>query len=594
MYRNESLEQALSHVDVVSFDIFDTLLIRPYVDANDFYRVLGILKGRRSFSKRRIRAQVIAHKKHRESDPTLDDIYSLIPDFEDLKQWELELRTSTLLLNPELLKVLDYAVAQGKKIAIISDMYISSSYLKELLRQKGVSRWDGFYLSNEHNGRKSNGKLYDVFLKDFKVAPEKILHIGDNYRSDVLMANQKGIIAYYYPRVSDKFIGDNYFAQRYLRQHDSISRRCLIGALAAGWHCYQYANSELGYFERVGFLYGGVLGYAYASFVANEARRRGIKRLLLVYRDGYNLEPIFNKLYPDLKTTLIYAPRKTYFYASKDFTDKPHMIEARRKMVWRELSMSGNEQEFLKAGTLSKDNAVKFETASQRARTEYLLYIKSLGIDNPAEVALVDMTTSALSATRLIENTLGKTITSFYLLTYKPGLKKLPPSVVPMFHAHGSSIILTLMSEFLFTAPTPSVVGVENGQPIYDDAGGFFDKFKSGVCEVVRPAIVQGACALSDARVEISRGDLLDYFEAFHAAVTPRDESEFSFAREATGIEQREGRSPLQPELRCIRPVFRLFGRVVLSVRVWTRQMRRYVTFYFIGRVPILRIRLPF
>ena len=430
-------------------------------------------------------------------------------------------------------------------------------------------------------------------MKDQGVEPTQVLHIGDNEISDVASANAVGIAAFQYERVGDRFLRENMFASRYLRP-GGFSRRLIIGVLAVGWHRYCQANRSAGYWERVGFLYGGVLGYAYASFVTNEARRRGIKRLLLVYRDGYNLEPIFNRLYPDIKTTLIYAPRKTYFYATKDFTDKPHMIEARRRMVWRELSMRGNEQEFLTTGLFSSDNEAKFESASQKARTEYSLYIKSLGIDNSAEVALVDMTTSALSATRLIENTLGKTITSFYLLAYKPGLKKLPPSVVPMFHAHGSSIIFTLMSEFLFTAPTPSVVGVENGQPIYDGAGGFFDKFKSSVCEVVRPAIVEGACALSDAGVGISRGDLLDYFEAFHAAATPRDESEFSFAREATGIEQRNGKSPLQSELRRKHPLVRLLGRVVLSVRVWTRQMRRYVTLYFIGRMPVLRIRIPF
>lgn len=587
----------LGGFDVISFDVFDTLLVRRCLEPSDVFTAIERESRRKGYAKARIKAERRANRcvssgsMHGET--SLDEIYSFIPQFKDFKDAELRYEESCICANSEVVGLWTKAGELGKRRVIVSDMYLPRQFIERLLNANGVTGWDGIYVSSEYKARKKTGRLYQIMMTDQCIEPTQVLHIGDNAISDVSSANAVGIAAFQYERVGDRFLRENPFTSRYLR-HGGFSRRLIIGALAVEWHRYCQANYSSGYWERIGFLYGGVLGYAYASFVAGEARRRGITRLLLVYRDGYNLEPIFNKLYPDLKTTLIYAPRKTCFYATKDFTDKPHMIEARRKMVWRELGMSGDEQEFLKTGTLSTDNEAKFESASQKARTGYSLYLKNLGVDNPAEVALVDMTTSALSATKLIENTLGKTITSFYLLAYKPGLKKLPLSVVPMFHAHGSSIIFTLMSEFLFTAPTPSVVGVENGQPIYDDASGFFDKFKSGVCEVVRPAIVEGTCALSDAGVEISCGDLLDYFEEFHASVTSRDESEFSFAREATGIEQRNGKSPLQPELRRKRPLVRFLGRVAVSARVWTMQMRRYVTLYLISRIPLLRIRLPF
>lgn len=593
MVSSAKFEEVLNYFDVVSFDIFDTLLIRPFIDPNDLYRKIGLIHNRRFFAFFRSWAQRVAQRKAGERDPSLDGIYSLIPRYGNLKKIELNLRSKTLYGNCELIKLLRFAAKQGKKILIISDMYLSSAYLKEILMQQGVSHWDGFYVSNEHNGRKSNGKLYEEILRELNVKPEKVLHIGDNRRADVLQANKQGMVAYLYPRVADKFICENPFVRRFLSERNSISRRFIVGALACGWHLFE-GKESLGYWGKIGFLYGGVLGYAYASFVGREARRRGIKRLLLVYRDGYNLEPIFNKLFPELKTTLLYAPRKTYFYAYKDFTSEPHMIQARRKMVWRELGMSGDEQTFLDTGILSKENEEKFDCASKRTKSEYVAYLNSLSIDNVSEVALVDMTTSALSATKLLEKTLGETVTSFYLLAYKPALPKLPLSIVPMFHAHGSSIIFTLMSEFLFSAPTPSVVGVENGQPVYDKSSGFFDIFKANICRKIRPAILAGAYSLAESGVEISPGDMVDYFEAFHAAVTTCDESEFSFAIEATGIEQKNGRSPLQKGLRRKRPVLKLLGRVVLSARVWTNQMRRYVTIYLFGRMPILRIRLPF
>jgi len=592
------IEDLMTSFEIISFDVFDTLLMRGCLEPRDVFSLVEEKAQRRGYAKARIRAEKRANRRvasgQTRGETSLEEIYSFIPRFGDLKDAELEFEKSCIRANPEVVELWARAGELGKRRVIVSDMYLPRPFIEELLRTNGITGWDGIYVSSEHRTRKKTGELYRVMMRDQNVDAARILHVGDNPASDVAAANAVGIAAFQYERIGDRFLRENAFARYYLQEGQLGARRNLIGALAAGWQQYRQRNPSCGYWNKIGFVYGGVLGYAYACFVAREARRRGIKRLLLVYRDGYNLEPIFNELFPDLMTTLIYVPRKVYFYACKDFTDKPHMIAARRRMVWHELEMTGDEQAFLETGVMSKENEEKFERASRKARDEYVRYLSTLKIDNPADVALVDMTTSALSAPKLLESVLGSEITSFYLLAYKPGLARLPSSVVPMFHAHGTSIIFTLMSEFLFTAPTPSVVGIENGVPVYDKAGGFFDEFKANICKTIRPAIIEGARALSQAGVEISRGDLLDYFESFHASVTARDESEFSFAREATGIEQREGRSPLQRELRSRRPLLRLLGRVAISVRVWTWLMRRYATFYLLGRIPILRIRLPF
>lgn len=569
--------------DVVSFDVFDTLLTRACGTPQAVFAAIERETGRKGFAQAREAAECKANRMVARTgcgETSLEEIYSYIPEFDDLRERELAFERETLRANPEMVGRWEEAGRLGKKRVICSDMYLPRAFIEERLHENGIAGWDAIYVSSERKARKATGRLFDLMLTELNVSPDLVLHIGDNRRSDVQRPNEKGIAAYQYCRGVESGIMRSF-----------APKIAWAKVIEEGWR--QFGSSD--YWERVGYVYAGVLGYAYARFVGDEAKRRGISRLLLVYRDGYNLEPILNELYPEIKTTQLYAPRQTYFYAAQDFTDKPHQIRARREMLWRQLALAGDESErarFFSTGYLSEANQARFDAASAQARREYADYLATLKIESAEKVGLVDMTTSALSATKLVEMTLGREVTSFYLLTYKPAVKNKPGRVVSMFHAHGSSIIFTLMSEFLFTAPTPTVKDIRDCQPRFGSSGGSYDEFKIAVCKKMRNSIVASAKYLAAQKVRIDPGELIDYFEAFHAAVTARDESEFSFAREATSIEQKVGKSPLQRDLRSVRPILRIFGRTAVSAKVFVRGLRRFVTFYLLGRYPF--VVLPF
>lgn len=528
------ISEILVQFDVISFDVFDTLLNRTCGRPQAVFELMEQKSGRKGFARARIAAERKANRRARRrgDETSLDEIYSLIPKFADLKEREIVAETDCLRGNPEMLAVWRKAGELGKKRVIVSDMYLSQQFIEERLRENGIDGWDGFFLSRERKAKKSTGELFKLMLNEMGVVPSCVLHIGDNPYSDVSQANKVGIVAYQYCRDCTTSVLDRALCNSFAWGK----------MLANGLPKFEADNCDVGYWGKVGFMLGGALGYAYARFVGETAKRLGIRRLLFVARDGYHLIPVFRLLYPEIETSYIYAPRR----------------------LWHEESVDA----------------------------EYEEYVKSLHIENPDEVGFVDLTTSKFSGLRLFEAALGHKVQAFNLLVYKPQIKHLPTHVHAMYHAHGSSIVFNILCEYLFTAPTPAVVGIRDRRPVYDDSKAFFDRYKMGLCKDIGKGIMSAVAALKECTARISNSDLIEWMERFYANATERDRSEFSLAMEASGVSYSNWRSVLVGRER--RPLFRLLGRVAMGYSFSVRHMKRYVTFWLVGRWPIMTIRMPF
>ena len=61
----KNIENAKDKIDsakIVSFDIFDTLLVRPYINPSDIFKHIGMIKNEPSFHEARIQAELEARK----------------------------------------------------------------------------------------------------------------------------------------------------------------------------------------------------------------------------------------------------------------------------------------------------------------------------------------------------------------------------------------------------------------------------------------------------------------------------------------------------------------------------------------------------
>lgn len=197
-------------VRVVSFDIFDTLLTRPVVDdpREIFHLVAARVNGRFGVDFVELRWNAEAEMGDRYA--TLEDIYahirrrhSLAPDVvHSLMQEELSCERALLRPRADMLEIYRAAVRVGKRIVAVSDMYLPSAFLLEVLHEKGFTEIATAYVSAECRVRKSDGgALFDVMLKAEGVPPEATLHLGDNRQGDIAAPLSRGIGAVHVPSV---------------------------------------------------------------------------------------------------------------------------------------------------------------------------------------------------------------------------------------------------------------------------------------------------------------------------------------------------------------------------------------------------------
>ncbi|WP_308599136.1 rhamnan synthesis F family protein [uncultured Desulfovibrio sp.] len=197
-------------VQVLSLDIFDTLLTRPVVDdPRDIFHLVAA-RVDDAFDLDFVALRWHAEKELGDPYATLDDIYAhiqrrhgLSPELAArLKKEEMLCERTLLQPRPDMLELCRAAQAAGKRIIAVSDMYLPSSFLLEVLHEKGFAAVGTVYVSTEHKARKSDaGALFDIMLRKEQVAAANVLHMGDHIRSDVAIPLSKGMAAVHIPSV---------------------------------------------------------------------------------------------------------------------------------------------------------------------------------------------------------------------------------------------------------------------------------------------------------------------------------------------------------------------------------------------------------
>ncbi len=217
---------------IISFDIFDTLLLRPYLCPADLFIHLEKLYKLPSFAKRRREAEAAARQKCNTEDVTYDEIYAqLSAEDANLKQEELNLEQQTLQPNPVMLQVFEYAKQQGKRIIITSDMYLPADFLATVLRQKGFDGFEKLYVSNAFGKTKHTGSLYQFIQQDLQAQGHDFLHIGDNLHSDVRHAQKAGWDALYYPQAQKQYFQTHKRALKFWKKYPSFEASVALGIL---------------------------------------------------------------------------------------------------------------------------------------------------------------------------------------------------------------------------------------------------------------------------------------------------------------------------------------------------------------------------
>ena len=303
----------LSAYDVVSFDVFDTLIMRPVSEPEDLFYILADRLSYPDFKNIRTKAEESARKikfaaeGHREI--KLEEIYSIIEDETGLSEFhgrslaeaEAELECELAIANPRMLRVVKNLKKAGVHIVVTSDMYLRREHIARILKQAGFGSFDAYYISCEFGRSKNEGSLYDL-VRSFETeralnADERELafaHVGDNGLSDIERAKEHGFAAF-------RCVNVNKAGNKY-RPFDMSS---ITGSFYRGL-VNSHLHSALCAFSReyeYGYVYGGLFVSGYVKFIHEYVKSHSIEKVLFLSRDGDILQKVYREFYPEEKNT---------------------------------------------------------------------------------------------------------------------------------------------------------------------------------------------------------------------------------------------------------------------------------------------------
>lgn len=210
--------------EYISFDIFDTVIVRPFYNPSDLFYLLDakfekmVLAGT-SFFKLRTDGETGIRSEMKKTHPmyqdvTLDEIYEFIGKTyqlpkeicDEIKAYEIELELKFAKARESVKELYNLALAYGKKIIFITDMYLPLEVIQNLLLKNGYHKFEKLFVSSEERKLKKSGDMYTLVLEELGISGENMLHIGDNYVSDIQMAENYGIKTCYIPKTSQVFL----------------------------------------------------------------------------------------------------------------------------------------------------------------------------------------------------------------------------------------------------------------------------------------------------------------------------------------------------------------------------------------------------
>ncbi len=455
----------LQYADVVSFDIFDTLLIRPYAKPVDMFKHMEKIFSTLDFSKEREFAEFRARKAGITNEISFNDIYDCILDeYTYLKEKELDFERKCLRANPVIERLYNLAIEAGKRVIAVSDMYLPEDFLREVLVKNGYEKVEKIYVSSEYKVDKNSKLLYEKVIEDLKIKPEKFLHVGDNLTCDFYRPKECGMNALFIPKIIEN---RNVWSKR--AEKISGADADILRAMFA-YKNVKYSSDN--YWNEIGYYLGGPLAVGYIEKIRQVSKRNGIESLLFVSRDGYILQRVYNILEDNsLENKYVYAPRILNLKCFLDSRETPDYL---------------SDIEDLKQGCRQD-----IEAFAAKKREDYANYLRRLDIKGN-KIALIDMTTGAYSSLYFLKRFLSEKLAlGFYSCAFSHNTT-LKAYIYLDKLLEKDDLPLVNLTEFLITAPEAPLIDIDGENFIFKELN-CYDKQRIDVYNQVMEGIEEFA-----------------------------------------------------------------------------------------------------
>ena len=290
-----------------SFDVFDTLLERPFVRPSHLFTHVarrcpptGLVAKLVPYRGLRMAAEFLTRCLHPGAeDITMAAIFRVlgwvVPNAQALQQAELDAEFRLCRPRPREIERFHDLEAAGCRPVVISDMYLPADFIQAMLAHHWLSP-SAVYVSSQEGLRKGTGHLFERVCALEGVPPAAWVHVGDNPVSDQAQPRALGmqVIAVTPPhpgRVQPGLLGS------------------VVAALAA-------RQESPGPWRSLGAEAVGPMVLAYARFVAERVRVHQPARVFFLGRDGYLTKSCFERLCPGVSTGYLELSRRALLLPS--------------------------------------------------------------------------------------------------------------------------------------------------------------------------------------------------------------------------------------------------------------------------------------
>lgn len=297
----------------VSFDVFDTLLKRSVAQPSDLFILMEEYGCRADididftgFAQKRREAALRAYEKHGGC-ACLEEIYEQLRgeygnSIRRLMELEIQLELEGCRPNPAYVAFFRECLEAGRKVVLISDMYLPSQIIGEMLEKCGIRGYDKMYVSCEAKARKSDGALFRLVLNDLQIPAKGLFHLGDRLKSDCLIPISLGCRAMRVPNRQKQICASPAFVS----EKSGFAYRTMTANMA---NCEYGMSSD----ARVGCELFGPLLYGFTQWLIAQLRSEGIREVYFMSRDGYTMLEAFEAMQvQDIRAHYIYCSRRSY------------------------------------------------------------------------------------------------------------------------------------------------------------------------------------------------------------------------------------------------------------------------------------------
>ncbi len=311
----------------ISFDIFDTLIKRPFLDPADLFELIDrefeqLMPSSLKFRNIRTEAEVIARRKFGSTNPEWEDItiyeiyqvmgemYHIPADLiKRLLEREKELEIEFCGVRNAGRELYETALLSGKQILIISDMYLDKETIIKILDKNGYREYSYLYVSSEVRLTKNRGNLYKYVCQELKIDQTMhVYHIGDAWQNDYINSEKNGFEPILLPKAREIFenriqgvntnqcgtigINSNGNIVDKQKQYRSIGLSCMYSVVCNMYfdNPYRAFNPESDFNADPYFIGLYALGMhliGLSKWISGVCKDKEVKRVHFLARDGY-------------------------------------------------------------------------------------------------------------------------------------------------------------------------------------------------------------------------------------------------------------------------------------------------------------------